>query len=307
MTPFAEAWLLAFTIAATLGAGALAVLSVGILLQERWVEPLAPIFFRAGRAMPALILLALPLYFLSGTLYPWAEGRAAPVMLGGGLGILLLWAVLGHLLTRPAPTRRMAGIALLLLVLSGAIGFEDLALSRDMGWVGSLNGLAMLVGGGAAFLGLAVLIHGPLEDPDERTGMERALLTSAVFALWLLFVPFVTVWAADLPVEAAWYLRRQQGFWHWLTLGIILPALVGSIVLAAVPQWGPRRMRLVCALLLVQHVALVLWTVRPDAPLAPGAAHGSPYLWADVIVIGAIGLLLFFTARLAGRADRQSV
>ncbi|WP_424136631.1 hypothetical protein [Roseomonas chloroacetimidivorans] len=301
MTALAEAWLLAFLLAATLGAGVLAVLASGILLQERWVEPLRPILSAAARMMPALPFLALPLLALSGRLYPWADRPRGLVVLVASVVILLLWSVLGRQLARPAPARWGAGVALLLLPLTAAIGFEDWALSRDRGWVGSLNGLAMLIGGAAAALGMAVLVHGNPAEPEARTGLERALLALGIFTLWLLFVPFVTVWAADLPAEAAWYLRRQEGPWQWLNPGLVVSALGAALALAAVPQWSAWRMRAVCALLVLQHAGLVLWTVRPDAPLAPGATGGTPQLLADAIVIGLVALLLLLMARVVRR------
>jgi len=301
VTALAEAWLLGFLLAATLGAGALAVFSAGILLQERWVEPLRPVLGAAAGAAWLLIPFALPLLPVLDRLYPWTDGAKAIAVPAAGAAILALWALLGRLLARPAPTRWRAGAALLLVALSAAIGFEDWALSRDPGWVGSLHGIALMVGGAAAVLSLAVLGRGEPKDLTARTGLERALLTLGIFALWLWFVQFLTVWAADLPAEAAWYLRRQEGGWFWLKAAVAVPALLGAIALSALPQWRPWRMRLVCALLVVQHAALVLWTVRPDAPLAPGAALGQPSAVADVIVIGLLGIVLL----LAGRAARR--
>ncbi|MCR0983723.1 hypothetical protein [Roseomonas populi] len=307
ITAIAEAWLLAWLLAATLGAGALAVLASGLLLRELWVEPLRPAFSAAGRAMPALVVLALPLVALAPDLYPWT-GKPRAVAIGVATAVILpLWCVLGRWLDRRAEKRWPAGIALMLVVLSAAIGFEDWALSRDPAWVASLQGISLLEGGAAAFLGLAVLILGCPEDPEARTGLERALLTLGVFALWLWFVQFVTVWAADLPPEAAWYLRRQEGGWPWLKLGIAVPALLGAIALSAVPQWRPWRMRAVCALLVMQHAAGLLWSVRPDAPLAPGAAEGSPGAVTDAIVIALVALLLALALRLAGRGRADPV
>jgi len=307
VTALAEAWLLAFVLAATFGAGALAVRAIGILLQERWSEPLSPLLVGIGRAMPVLLLMAVPLVLLAGRLYPWAGGPGAFRFLAAGGVILVLWCVLGRLLARPEPSRRLAGLALLPLVLSAAIGFEDWALSRDEGWTGSLNGLSMLVGGAVGMLGLAVLAQGCPTDREARTGVERALLTFGIAALWFVFVPFVTVWAADLPGEAAWYLRRGEGIWAVVKMGIALPALAGAVALGVVPQWAPWRMRAVCALMVLHHVALVLWTVRPDAPLAPGAASGAPSVLADAIVIAAILLLALAAVRWAGRRSAEPV
>ncbi|MFH5925555.1 hypothetical protein [Roseomonas xinghualingensis] len=306
MTAFAEAWLLAFLLAATLGAGALVVLSAGILLREVWLVPLRPAFSAAVRTMPILILLALPLFFLAGRLYPWAEPPRTMIAGTASVMILVLWSALGWFLMR-ARAKWMAGATLLLIVLSGAVGFEDWALSRDLSWAGSLHGIALLTGGATAFLALAILARGEPEDAEARTGLERALLALAIMTLWLWFVQFITVWAADLPPEAAWYLRRQDGFWFWLKAGLILPALLCAIAFAAVPQWNPWRMRLVCALLVIQHPAMLLWMVRPDAPLAPGAALGRPSLLMDAIVIGFLGFLLLLGWRTVKRGGTQPV
>jgi hypothetical protein len=306
VTAFAEAWLLAFLLAATLGAGALAVLAAGILMQEAWVDPLRPVLVPVARMAWLLPVLALPLAAMAGELYPWGGRKALAVGLASA-AILLLWAGIGRVLARPGASPVEAGLCLMLVLLSATIGLEDWALSRDPGWTGSLLGLALFAGGAAASLSLAVLLRGcPVADA-ARTGMERALLTLGVLMLWLWFVQFLTVWAADLPPEAAWYLRRQEGAWFWVKVAVAAPALLGALALAIVPQWRPWRMRGVCGLLILGHGALLFWTVRPDAVLAPGAAQGEPQGWLDAIVIVAVGLAVLLAARVASRAGRNPV
>ncbi|WP_458094583.1 hypothetical protein [Roseomonas sp. WA12] len=306
MTAFAEAWLLAFLLAATLGAGALAVLAAGILMQEAWVDPLRPVLVPVVRMTWLLPVLALPLAAMAGELYPWGGRKALAVGLASA-AILLLWAGIGRVLARPGASRAVAGLCLMLVLLSSTIGLEDWALSRDPGWTGSLLGLALFAGGAAASLSLAVLLRGCPETDAARTGMERALLTLGVLMLWLWFVQFLTVWAADLPPEAAWYLRRQEGAWLWVKVAVAAPALMGALALAVVPQWRPWRMRIVCGLLILGHGALLVWTVRPDAALAPGAARGEPQGWLDAIVIVAVALAVLLAARVASRAGRNPV
>ena len=306
MTAFAEAWLLAFLLAATLGAGALALLAAGILMRESWVESLRPVLVPVARAAWLLPVLALPLVALAGELYPWGSGKALAVGVAGA-AILLLWAGIGRVLARPGASRGAAGLCLMLVLLSATIGLEDWALSRDPGWTGSLLGLALFAGGAAASLSLAVLLRGCPETDEARTGMERALLTLAVLMLWLWFVQFLTVWAADLPPEAAWYLRRGEGAWFWVKAAVAAPALLGALALAIVPQSRPWRMRGVCGLLILAHGALLLWTVRPDAALAPGAARGAPEGWVDAIVIAAVALALVLAARVPRRGGPNPV
>lgn len=299
MTALAEAWLLGLLLAAGLLVGSLAALALGHLLAEPWLHRLRPPLEAAVRALPLLLLLAVPVLLWAGRLYPWASGEAsvgwwADTFALRTVATLVLWAAVGRALARPGDRRWTAGATLLLLVPTTALAWEDLALSRDAGWTGSLQGFALLVEQTGAALALAVLIalHRGVADDRTRTGLERTLLTVAMATLWLWFVQFIVVWAADLPREAAWYVRRSGGGWLWLHNAVALPALLGAIALALVPQWRRWRLLAVCALLVAQHAAHLVWIVRPDAP---GAA--SP--WADAIVFVLVAAALVVAWRWA--------
>lgn len=308
IAPWAEAWLPAFLLATGLTLGALVALALGHLLGEAWMAPLRPPLAAMARAAPVLLLLALPLLLAAPALYPWAAtpmpgtaGWYAPDAFRlRSLALLLLWAGLGRLLARPRIRGRTAGGALLLLVLTGALAMEDWALSRDHAWTGSLQGLALVVEQAGAAMALATLLALRRETPDEdaRTGLERALLTFAMATLWLWFVQYIVVYAANLPQEAAWYLRRSEGLWGWVKAGIAVPALLAAIGLALVPQWRRWRLAAVCALLLVQHLAHLAWVVRPDAALAGNA---TPVL-ADALVPGLMVLAVALAWRRTARA-----
>ncbi|MBR0650200.1 hypothetical protein GXW78_11040 [Roseomonas terrae] len=287
IAPWAQAWLPAFILAAGLTMGAMAALAVGHLLGEAWLEPLRPPLAVMARGAPILLLLALPLLLAAPALYPWA---AAPVagwydpglLMLRGLAVLLLWIALGRMVAHRRLRGRMAGGALLLLVLTGAVFMQDWALSRDTDGAGSLQGLTLVVQQAGAAMALATLLaaRGGTVGEEARTGLERALLSFAMATLWLRFVQYIVVYAADLPPEAAWYLRRSQGIWGWLEGGVGLPALLAAIGLALVPQWRRWRFAAVSLLLLVQYVVHVSWVVRPDK--APAAAPTS--LLAEFVV-----------------------
>ena len=308
IAPWAEAWLPAFLLAAGLTLGALVALALGHLLGEAWLAPLRPSLAAMARAAPVLLILALPLLLAAPALYPWAAvpmpGATAwygpEVFRLRSLALLLLWAGLGRLLARPRVRGRTAGGALLLLVLTGALAMEDWALSRDHAWTGSLQGLALVVEQAGAAMALATLLalRQDMPDEDARTGLERALLTFAMATLWLWFVQYVVVYAANLPHEAAWYLRRSEGLWGWVKAGIAVPALLAAIGLALVPQWRRWRLAAVSILLLVQHLAHLAWVVRPDAALVGNATP----LLADALVPGAMALALVSAWRRAARA-----
>lgn len=285
-----EAWLLPFQLATGLVVGALGSLVIGHLLREDWLAPLRPALEAGARTAPLVALLALPLLIAPERVYLWA---ADPALVEGPRAAwfapsvfrlrtaLLLGALIAAaaLLCRRGAGRREAGFALALLLPAAIVLAQDLVLSRDLDWFGSLQGTALLLEQVAAALSLAillVLLHGGRAAHADLRGAERALLALAMLAMWLWFAQFVVVWMADLPPEADWYLRRGGG-WAWLKLALVA-ALGGAILLAIPPRAGPRRLGLVAALLVLQHLGHVVWLLRPDAPGA------TPPLALDLLV-----------------------
>lgn len=296
-----EAWLLAFLALCSLSVGALGALAIGHLLREDWLAPVRAPLQAASRTVPLLALMSLPILVGLDLLYPWAGNapppmpapRAAwlspwPVRLRAVL-FLALWSLLAWRLARPgAADKRLAALTLAILLPTVGLAAQDWSLSRDPTWWGSLQGFAVWVEGMMAALAAAALVSlARGQMPDGATGageaLERALLALGLAVLWLWFTQFIVVWMADLPDEAGWYLRRTEGGWGVLKLGVAVPALLLALALAAPPRHRPWRMGVVCALLLVSHGAHLLWMVRPDAP----GTHPSPLI--DAVLLVALG------------------
>jgi hypothetical protein len=313
-----EAWLTAFLVWTGIAVGALGALAIGHLLREDWLDPVRAPLEAAARTVPLLLIAAVPLLAGLDLLYPWAGPsptgmpavRAAwlsplPFGLRTVLG-LVLWSVLAWWLTRPGAGKRRSAIVLALLLPSVTLAAQDWVLSRDPSWWGSLQGFAVWVEGLMAALALAALAslaRGTMPEGASAAGeaLERGLLALGLAAIWLWFVQFITVWMADLPREAAWYLRRSAGGWSWLMLGMAVPALLAGLALAAPPRYRPWRMAAVCLLLLLAHGANLWWVVRPDAP----GAHPPVLLDAAVLagLAGAWGLVVW--RRLGSRAAQS--
>ncbi len=284
VTPWTEALLVLFLLAAGMALGAMVALALGHLLGEVWRAPLQPSLSAMARAAPLLVPLALPLLL---TLTP-SHGRYDPVLyVSRGLALLVLWAWLGRVVSRPHLRGRTAGAALLVLVLTGAFAMQEWTISRDPGWTGNLQGLTLLVGQVAAALALATLLalRHAMPDEEARTGLERALLSLCMAVLWLSFVQYIVVYAANLPDEAAWYLRRSVGGWGWVKVGIALPALLLAIGLALVPEWRPWRLVSVSLLILAHYVAQLLWVLRPDGAMPIAVAVLAPALLMIGVVL----------------------
>jgi hypothetical protein len=263
MAGFGSPWLVVFLLTAGLVLGAMVALALARLLGEAWLEPLRPPLSAMARAAPVLVLLALPLVVVVPLAHGWHGA-------GFALAPLVVWAVLGRLLSRDRVDGWTAGVSLMVLVLTGAFAMEAWALSGGDAAAGSLRGVSLVVEPTGAALALAALValRQAVAQEEARRGLERALLTLAMAALWLGFVQFIVAYAADLPTEVAWYLERSAGVWGWVQAGIALPALLLAIALALVPQWAVWRMVAVCLLMLVHHVAQTLWVLRPDGAMA---------------------------------------
>jgi hypothetical protein len=285
--PALEAWLLPFQLVLGLVVGAIGALLVGHLLAEDWLAPLRPSLEAAARMAPLAAILALPLLAAPATIYPWAadpglaEGPRAiwfslPVFRLRAALLLGALVLAAALLARPGAGRRHARLALALWLPAALLLGQDFLLSRDLAWFGSLQGTALVIEQAAAALALSVLVVLLRRGENGMRGVDRALLVLATLTVWLWFVQFVVVWMADLPAEAAWYLRRG-GAWAWVKAALVA-MLGGALVLALVPRPGPRRLGLVALLLLTQHVGHALWLLRPDAP------GGAPSLLLDLVV-----------------------
>ncbi len=267
-----EVWLVVFVVLAGLSVGALGILMIGHVLGEIWLHPVRDELEPMARAMPLVAILGAPLLFGLDDLYPW-EGEAGPQHYFSATGFtarsiayLLIWFVLAGLVTRPGRHRTMSAVGLMLLAPTIGLASIDWIASREPEWISSLFGFSFAVAQGFAALGLAMMItllrqgHPPAE---RLRSLQITMASLAFLVMWIWFSQFLIVWMADLPMESAWYLVRQGGLSTALQGFIALPALTAAVVLMMPPH--PGRIRIVASsvLVLVQHLAHMVWLVRP--------------------------------------------
>jgi hypothetical protein len=300
-----EGWLAVFVLLAGLVVGSLGLLMIGHLMSEEWLAPVRSEAEAAALTAPILFILAVPLLPALGELYPWAAGaplallqpRAAflttPFFLARGALYLAVWSALALWIARAAEPRRASALGLALLAPTAAFAGNDWVLSRDPSWWSSLFGFGFSVSQLLAALagGILISLLRPEHPSSERMrSLERALLTLALLTLWIWLVQFIIVWLANLPNEAAWYLTRSADP-SLLLVGIALPALLAAVLILAPPGFGRRTMIAGSALLLLQHVAHLLWLLDTAMDL-PG-------------VLVASGLFLFWAGLFAGILQRR--
>lgn len=268
-----EAWLLVFVILVGLSVGALGILMMGHVLGEIWLHPVRDELEPMARAMPLVGILGAPLLFGLNHLYPWVGEAQGPQHYFSATGFtarsvvyVAIWIALAGLIARPGSHRILSAVGLALLAPTISLASIDWIASREPEWISSLYGFSFAVAQGFAALGLAMMItllrqgHPPAE---RLRSLQITMASLAFLIMWIWFSQFLIVWMADLPEESAWYLVRQDGLSTALRGFIALPALAAAFALMMPPHPGRIRIVASSALVLVQHLAHVVWLVRP--------------------------------------------
>ncbi len=306
-----EGWFLCIVTLAGLCVASLGLLMIGHLLGDRWLAPIRDELEPASWTIPAIAALALPLSLGFAELYPWVETPALlPPARREWLTIdwftlraafyLMTWSALAWVVSHSGQHLMVSGIGLALLASTFSLATIDWVMSREPYWWSSLFGFAFAVSQIMAALAVAILVTVARQSrppSEEMISLERALLTLALLTAWVWFAQFLVVWMANLPGEARWYVERMHGGWGWLKLAVVIPALAAAIFLLLMPARAQGwRILTACALLLVHHIAHMIWLIRP-------VEHAPPPSLADVTAVLAVGVawLLWFAAGLERR------
>ncbi|MCB5175722.1 hypothetical protein [Microvirga lenta] len=296
-----EATYVVFIVVAGLAMGSLALLMIGHLMNEGWLAPVRSEAEAAALTMPLLFLMGIPLALGLEQLFPWADngidlpsGRTVflspAFFLVRSVVYILIASVIAFWLAGTGNPRRVSGIGLFLLTPVITFAAFDWAFSRDPTWWSSLFGFAFALSQVLAALALTILItllRPEHAAPERMRSLERALLTLSLLAIWTWFGHFLIVWLANLPDEAAWYLRRADPG-NLVLIGIAFAAMILA-VLILIPTGVSRRVMIVgSVLVLVQHGVHMVWLLQPVRRLSwldLGLALAAAAIWIVAFAI----------------------
>jgi hypothetical protein len=325
---FLRSYLVAYLFWCGIGLGCLAILMVQYLTGGAWGAVARRVLESGTRTLPLMAVLFVPLALGLGDLYEWARPEAVardpvlqhkssylnvPFFLGRAAFYFAVWIALARLLVRwsleqdragdPALAARLEMLSrggLVLYGLTMTFAAIDWAMSLEPHWFSTIYGVIFMGGQGLSTFAFVIPVLALVADRPPLSHVISAdrfhdlgKLMLAFVMLWAYFAlsQFLITWAANLPEEIPWYLRRTRGGWWWLGLGLIVFHFVLPFVIL-LSRDVKRKAGAVAAvagvLILVRFVDL-FWMVRPAFEPAGLTVH-----WLDPVTAVAIGGLWIF-------------
>ena len=291
----------------------------------------------SSRVLPVLTILFLPVALGMHHLYEWTHAEvvaADPVLqqkraylntsfflLRAGV-YFLVWNALVYFLNAwsleqdrtpdPRIARRMerlSGGGLVAFTITMTFASFDWLMSLDPHWYSTIYGV--LVMGGQGLTALAVLIialawlsRRPPLDAVVVAGHfhDLANLMLAFVILWAYFAfsQYLIIWAANLPEEITWYVRRGEPGWRLVGQAlIVLHFAVPFLLLLSRRVKRAAGVWKVAAGVLVMRLVDLFWLTAPEFQTG-----GLAVSWLDVVVPLTLTALWVgcFIRQLRGRA-----
>jgi hypothetical protein len=334
---FYRSYLVAYLFWLGLALGSLAILMINHITGGAWGAVIRRMLESAARTMPLLALLFLPIALGVHELYEWARPEAVahdavlqhkslylnvPFFLGRAVVYFAAWSLVAHFLARwsliqdgarddrPAVwLEQLSRGGLLLLGLTATFASVDWMMSLEPHWYSTIYGFLFMGGcvlGALAFaisMASAVADRPPLSEViTPSTLQDLGKLLFAFVMVWAYFSlsQFLIIWAADLPEEIPWYLRRLNGGWRVLILTIIAVQFVLPFVLllSRRVKRSAAALAVVASLVLLARFADLYWLVVPA--FDPAAPHVHPLDVATLLAVGGVWIATF-VGQLEGR------
>ena len=301
---FFRAYLVGFVYWIGAALGCLGFLMIQYLTGGTWGVVTRRIFEAGARTVfPLGLILFVPVVLGMSSLYHWSHADAVaadpilqqkqpylnvPFFLIRTGVYFLVWWFLASTLSRLSKThdesgdhakrQRMAdwsGPGVLAYGLTMTFAAFDWVMSLDPHWYSTIYGLMMIAGQGITAIGLTIVVAVYLSRREPMDHVFRSahfhdlgMLLFALVMLWAYFnySQLVIIWAANLPEETPWYIRRWGPPWSYLSWSLLIAhfALPFSILLSRDLKKHGKRLIWVAALLLIMRFLDLVWLVAPD-------------------------------------------
>jgi hypothetical protein len=326
-TQFFRSYLFAFLFWAGVALGCLSVAMLHHVTGGAWGLPIRRPLESATRTLPLLLVLFLPILFGARKIYMWADPAAVardpilirkspylniPFFTGRALFYFAAWLALAYFLNRwsreqdsadARPTARrlqlLSSAGLVLYGLTVTFASVDWAMSLEPHWFSTMYGVLFIAGQGLTAFAFIIVVLILLADTPPLAGyvsqkhyhdLGKLMLAFVMFWAYVSFSQYLIIWSGNLPEEIPWYLRRLQGGWGWVGVGLILLHffLPFLLLLPASANRNPRVLGAVAALVVFMRLVDMFWLTQPAFAGSKFRLH-----WMDFLApIGVGGLWL---------------
>jgi hypothetical protein len=324
-------YLMGFMVCLGFALGSLAWLMVGHLTGGNWWMLGRRLFEAAGRTLPLVTVMFLPLLFGMHRLYPWTHADEVagdkvllakqfylnpPFWIGRAVVYFVLWNALAWLLTRwsarqdvddsPLIWRQLKGIAapgLVVYALSINFASTDWVMSLDPHWYSTMYGFLFIAQHLLSVLALTICLlvllseYTPIREvlrPDRLHDLGKLMLALTMVWAYFSFSQWLIIWMGNLPEEISWYLSRIRQGWQIVALMLVLLqfGLPFLLLLSRDLKRDARKLVGVALLVLFMRLVDVYWLVAPNP--FPGPRHEHIYLHWTYLAAPALLLGLWF-------------
>lgn len=297
-------------------------------IRASWGIPVLRMF-EAGGGVAALVLMAIlfvPIALQIPAVFPWASTMAndhivhlkalylnQPFFLARAALYFVLWLIWAYFLRKWSLAQdqdpsnsdyadkrvNLASPGLVMFVVTVNFAMTDWAMSLEPKYFSTVFGLLMVVGQALAALSLATCLaiksagekpYSDVMSPQMTKDLGNMLFALTMLWAYLTLSQFLITWAANLPEEIPYYLRRNHAGWN--IVGAII--LLGQFFIPFFALLAPKTKRVmkilvwVVSLIFVIRLVDIFWVVMPGL-----RTSGFAVSWVDVAAWVGIGGLWF--------------
>jgi hypothetical protein len=306
---FYRGYLFAWMVCLGLAMGGMAIVLLHNLTGGAWGDAQRAIGITAGRTLPLLAVMFIPIVLGMHALYPWARGEGGELtahrhtylnegfVIGRAVAYFVLWWGIS-MLVRRAPKGWTAsggsalGLVIYLLTMTNA-GI-DWVMSRDTPFYSTTFGFILTVGQTLFALSFGIIILGVRKQRSTEKGVlndvGNIVLTLVILWAYVSFMQLLVIWMGNSGEDNTWYLRRGIGEllaaqgWKWVGLALVVFHFFVPFYLLlfrGTKQYAPALVA-VAWMLFLSHVLEQYWLI------VPASDEARPH-WLDAAALMGVG------------------